>query len=187
MIVSITRNHTIRASQPSLTNDRTRVVASMLVAVATLRFLYTVRDVVIPHASATPAVYVHIHASESTAYHARMLDLAPEWYTPTVRMRLEMGRYVMAQDYLLALEGQQALRREVDAALSDVDALLLPSMPIPAQPIGADTVLVDGSTELVRPAMQNRLSPFRESRGMAIHSHGPYASGLTLGLVADGR
>ena len=74
MSVSITRNHTIRASQPSLTNDRTRVVASMLVAVATLRFLYTVRDVVIPHASATPAVYVHIHASESTAYHARMLD-----------------------------------------------------------------------------------------------------------------
>ena len=113
----------------------------------------TVRDVVIPHASATPAVYVHIHASESTAYHARMLDLAPERYTPPVRMRLEMGRYVMAQDYLLALEGQQALRREVDAAMSDVDALLLPSMPIPAQPIGADTVLVNGSTELVRPMM----------------------------------
>ncbi len=48
----------------------------------------------------------------------------PEKYTPTVRLRLEMGRYVLAEDYVRALAGREVLRREVDAALAQHDALL---------------------------------------------------------------
>ena len=47
-------------------------------------------------------------------------------------MRLEMGRYVMAEDYVRALAGREVLRREVDAALAQHDALVLPTLPIPA-------------------------------------------------------
>ena len=57
-------------------------------------------------------------------------------------MRLEMGRYVLAEDYVRALAGRDVLRREVDAALSGHDALVLPTLPIPAPPIGANTVQV---------------------------------------------
>ena len=42
----------------------------------------------------------------------------PERYTPPVRLRLEMGRYVLAEDYVRALAGRDVLRREVDAALA---------------------------------------------------------------------
>ena len=42
----------------------------------------------------------------------------PERYTPPVRLRLEMGRYVLAEDYVRALAGREVLRREVDAALA---------------------------------------------------------------------
>ena len=59
---------------------------------------------------------------------------------PNVRLRLEMARYVTAEDYVRALDGRRTLAREVDAALSGVDALLLPTLPIVAPPIGAATV-----------------------------------------------
>ena len=39
---------------------------------------------------------------------------------------------------------QEALSRAVDRALDDCDVLLLPSLPIPAPPVGATTVDVDG-------------------------------------------
>jgi len=112
-----------------------------------------VRDVSIGHASSTPAVYVHIHSSEGATYHARTLDGMPHLYTPVVRRRLEVGRYVLAQDYVRAQEGREVLRREVDAALADCDALMLPTLPIAAPPIGAESVTVAGSLEPVRALM----------------------------------
>jgi aspartyl-tRNA(Asn)/glutamyl-tRNA(Gln) amidotransferase subunit A len=51
------------------------------------------------------------------------------------------------------MEGRKLLRREVDAALEGVDALLLPTLPIPAPPLGASTVQVGASTEPVRNVM----------------------------------
>ena len=61
----------------------------------------------------------------------------PERYTPAVRIRLEMGRYVLGEDYARALKGREALRRDVDAALAGYDAIVLPTLPIPAPPSGS--------------------------------------------------
>ena len=70
-----------------------------------------------------------------------------------MRLRLEMGRYVLAEDYVRALDGREMLRREVDSALAQHDALALPALPIPAPPIGAASVQVGASTEPVRNLM----------------------------------
>ena len=64
-----------------------------------------------------------------------------------------MGRYVLAEDYVRALEGRERLQRITDAALAQHDALLLPTLPIPAPPIGATTVDVAGKPEAVRNMM----------------------------------
>ena len=64
-----------------------------------------------------------------------------------------MGRYILAEDYVRALAGREVLRREVDAALSGYDALLLPTLPIPAPPIGAGSVRVGLNDEPVRNLM----------------------------------
>jgi aspartyl-tRNA(Asn)/glutamyl-tRNA(Gln) amidotransferase subunit A len=123
-------------------------------AAATLRSAgATLTDVSIPHASMTPAVYMHIHSSEGATYHARTLDAVPDRYTPVVRSRLEVGRYVLAQDYQRAMEGRELLRREVDAALENCDALVLPTLPIPAPVRGVESVLVNGAPEPVRALM----------------------------------
>jgi aspartyl-tRNA(Asn)/glutamyl-tRNA(Gln) amidotransferase subunit A len=112
-----------------------------------------VDEIDIHHTADIAPVYLHIVLADAAAYHAATLDAMPDRYTPNVRIRLEMGRYVLAEDYVRALAGRERLRREVDAALAQHDALVLPTLPIPAPPIGAATVLVGDRTEPVRNVM----------------------------------
>jgi aspartyl-tRNA(Asn)/glutamyl-tRNA(Gln) amidotransferase subunit A len=110
-------------------------------------------DIDILHAVDIGPVYLHIVLSDAAAYHAATLEARPEKYTPNVRLRLEMGRYILAEDYVRALRMRDMLRREVDAALAQHDALILPTLPIPAPHIGATTVQVGDTSEPVRNVM----------------------------------
>jgi aspartyl-tRNA(Asn)/glutamyl-tRNA(Gln) amidotransferase subunit A len=107
-------------------------------------------DVEIAHAHDVAAIYVHIVLAEAAAYHAKTLESRPDHYTTNVRLRLEMGRYILAEDYVRALRGRDLLRAEVDAALTGRDALLLPALAVPATKLGAATVRVGGAEEPVR-------------------------------------
>ena len=112
-----------------------------------------VDEIDIHHAPDIAAIYLHIVLGDAAAYHAETLESMPERYTAPVRIRLEMGRTVLAEDYVRALAGRERLTREVDAALAQHDALMLPTLPIPAPPIGANTVQVGATAEPVRNLM----------------------------------
>jgi len=127
-----------------------------------------VSDVNLPHASDIAAVYLGILLAEAAAYHAATLERCPELYSASVRTRLEMGRYILAEDYLRARQGQEVLQRNVDAALADVDALVLPGMSIVAPPLGAETVAIEGVAEPVRALMLRLTQPFNVSGHPAI-------------------
>ncbi len=114
---------------------------------------HEVRTVAIEHAARTADVYLHIVLPEASCYHAPMLSSDADRYSPGVRLRLEMGRYVLAEDYVRALHLREVLRRAVNTALERCDALLLASQPIPAPELGAATVEIDGSREPVRATM----------------------------------
>ncbi len=135
-------------------------------------------EIAIQHATDISTIYLHIVLADAAAYHAHALEAMPDRYTPSVRLRLEMGRYVLAEDYVRALAGREVLRREVDAALSQHDALVLPTLPIPAPPIGAKTVPVGTTTESVRSVMLKLTQPFNITGHPAIS--------LPTGLSADG-
>jgi aspartyl-tRNA(Asn)/glutamyl-tRNA(Gln) amidotransferase subunit A len=107
-------------------------------------------DVAIPHANEIAPIYLHIVLPEAAAYHAKSLESRADDYTPNVRLRLEMGRYILAQDYARALRGREVLQAEVNAALDGRDGLFLPALAIPAPRLGIDTVKVGGSEEPVR-------------------------------------
>jgi aspartyl-tRNA(Asn)/glutamyl-tRNA(Gln) amidotransferase subunit A len=145
-------------------------------------------EVDIPHAATVPAVYQHIQSVEGAAYHAATLDAVPERYTPGVRLRLEAGRYVLAEDYLRALNGRNVLRREVDKALGDRGALLLPTLPIAAPLLGTESLVVDGETLSVRSLMLRLTQLFNITGHPAISIPcGRTSLGLPCGLQLVGR
>jgi aspartyl-tRNA(Asn)/glutamyl-tRNA(Gln) amidotransferase subunit A len=147
----------------------------------------TITDVDIPHASLIPAIYLHIVFGDAAAYHADTLDAMPERYTANVRLRLETARYVTAADYVRALDGRRALRREVDAALVGHDALLLPALPIVAPPLGADTIQIGGSSEPVRSLMLRLTQLFNLTGHPAVALPcGASRQGLPCGLQLAG-
>jgi aspartyl-tRNA(Asn)/glutamyl-tRNA(Gln) amidotransferase subunit A len=121
---------------------------------------HSVRDVAIEDAQWTPDVYLHIVLPEAARFHASTLDSTPQLYSPGVRIRLEMGRYLLAEDYVRAMRLRHALTASVDQALDDCDALLLPTQPIPAPPLGATTVDVNGAAEPIRAAMLRQTQLF---------------------------
>jgi len=125
-------------------------------------------EIEIRHTADIASVYLHIVLADAAAYHAATLETMPERYTPNVRIRLEMGRYILAEDYVRALAGREVLRREVDAALAQHDALILPTLPIPAPPIGAASVPVGSKTEPVRNVMLRLTQPFNVTGHPAI-------------------
>ena len=107
-------------------------------------------DVVIRHTKEIGTIYVHIALAEAAAYHAATLESRPQDYTENVRLRLEMGRYILAEDYARAQRGRQVLTQEVREAIGGRDGLLLPSMPVPATKLGVPMVSIGGTEETVR-------------------------------------
>jgi aspartyl-tRNA(Asn)/glutamyl-tRNA(Gln) amidotransferase subunit A len=114
---------------------------------------HSIGTVTIPLVERTPDVYLHIGLPESAWYHGPMLAAEPEKYSPGVRRRIELGRYVLAEDYLRAMHAREVLRRHVDTALEGLDALLLPTVPIGAPVIGEPTVRLGDTDEPVRAIM----------------------------------
>jgi Asp-tRNA(Asn)/Glu-tRNA(Gln) amidotransferase A subunit family amidase len=74
-------------------------------------------------------------AAEACVYNARLLDEHFDELDPVVAHRMIGGRQLSAPDYF-ALHRQWAdLRRRLRARLADVDALLVPTTPLPAKPL----------------------------------------------------
>ena len=161
----------------------------MLAAVDLLRRAgASVTTVTLPHAGDIAPVYLHLVLADAAAYHAATLDERPAAYTPNVRLRLEMGRHILAEDYARALRGRQVLAREVERALQDVDALILPALSIPAPPIGEATMPVKGGREPVRNLMLRCTQPFNVTSHPAVSLPcGTTPAGLPVGLQVVGR
>ena len=84
-------------------------------------------------AECTPDVYLHICLPEASCYHAATLAEHADRYSPGVRLRLEMGRYILAEDYVRAMRlrarpdrrrrsGARGLRRAAAADAADSGA-----------------------------------------------------------------
>ena len=145
-------------------------------------------DVVdVEHADLIAPIYLHIVLSDAAAYHAATLDTMPDRYTEPVRMRLEMGRSILAEDYVRALNGRETLTREVDALLLGRDALVMPAVPIPAPPIGATQMRVGSQDEPVRNLMLRLTQLFDLTGHPAISlPMAPTPAGLPCGFQLAG-
>jgi len=117
----------------------------------------------LPHADDIAGIYLVVSLAEGAAYHAKTLEQCPELYDPSVRLRVEQGRYILAEDYLRALAGCGVIREEVSAALADVEALILPGSAIAAPRLDQETITIDGEELPVRGLMLRLSQPFNLS------------------------
>jgi aspartyl-tRNA(Asn)/glutamyl-tRNA(Gln) amidotransferase subunit A len=142
----------------------------------------------IEHASLTAPAYMHISFGEAAAYHAKTIESVPHLYTPPVRQRIELARYVLAEDYVRAQEVREVLRREVDAAVEGCDALMLPTLPIPAPVIGQTSTEIGGAKYPVRALMLRLTQLFNVTGHPAISLPcGTTSAGLPCGLQLVGK
>jgi len=147
----------------------------------------SIGDVTMADTSAIMPAYVNIVLPEGAEWHARFLDTQGEDYSPTVRERFESGRSIPGVAYLAARRTCARLREAVDAALGASDALVLPTLPIVAPPIGAAEIAMEDNSRLpVRSAMLRQTQLFNMTGHPAITLPVP-TNGLPVGLQFVGR
>lgn len=148
----------------------------------------TVTEVSIPDTRLIAPAYLQIVFGDAAAYHGPALESMPERYTPNVRLRLEMARYALAEDYVRARACAEMLQRQVNEALSRVDALFLPTIPIVAPRLGQAFANIDGRQEPVRNVMLRLTQLFNLTGHPAVSiPMGAGRTGLPTGLQIVGR
>lgn len=141
----------------------------------------------LPHARHVPAVSFGIQAPEAFAYHERTLRTRAHEYGADVRARLESGRYFAAAHYLKAQRARHLVFEDYRQAFQAVQAILTPTVPLPATLVGAATVTVEGKEVDVRGAMTRFARAFNAT-GLpaATVPCGFTAGGLPVGLQVAG-
>lgn len=82
--------------------------------------------------------------AEAYVFHQPALDAHPEHYSPGLRHRLMAGQYVLAQDYIRALRARRLVIEAMRDALTAVDVLAMPTLPV-LPPTIAEATDVTGS------------------------------------------
>jgi aspartyl-tRNA(Asn)/glutamyl-tRNA(Gln) amidotransferase subunit A len=135
-----------------------------------------------------PTVYLHVALVEAYARYAEALAATPDRFSDSVRTRLEMGRTISRESYVKAHADRATLRTAVDKALAACDALVLPALPIPPQPIGATTAIAGAGEEPLRPLTLRLTQLFNLTGHPAISIPcGDTPEGLPCGLQLVGR
>ncbi len=146
-------------------------------------------EISVPQVIAGDKPSTDLALAEAFAYHQ-----ARGWYPARgaeygadVRERLELGRDVRATALLDALEARKAVRAEWDAAFTQVDAIVAPTVPFPAPRIGEESLHLSYGEEKIRPALLrlNRPANFSGLPAISIPS-GFTKAGLPVGLQLIG-
>lgn len=105
-------------------------------------------------------VYTQLVRYEAARIHEKALKEAPELFSPPVREALLDGLSLTEKDYRKAVAEREALRLELTKALRGVDALLLPTQPLPAPPLGTEEVELESGRKGHREAFITLTLPF---------------------------
>jgi aspartyl-tRNA(Asn)/glutamyl-tRNA(Gln) amidotransferase subunit A len=81
----------------------------------------------------TPAPVLPIVGAEAYAYHSKWIVESPDLYQPFTRKRIESAANIKTPAYALALRQTIRQRREIADVFSNVDLLITPTMPRPAE------------------------------------------------------
>jgi len=149
-----------------------------------------VSEVSLPHLKESLTAATDISSAEIFHVHnaAGYFPARAAEYGETVRQRIAAGESVPAHRYLAGLDVRKRLLAEFDAAYQSVDAIVAPTLPVTAPPIGAEFMQIDGDQVGVRPAIVGHCRPGNFT-GLPVISVpcGFTREGLPVGLQLIGR
>ena len=119
-----------------------------------------IETVEIAYAAEIRKTYLYTQLREAFDAHANMLKKHASAYTPNVRERLELGRSVSDADYTRAQLTRDVLRGQVNMALEERQALILPTLSVPAPPLGVTEVTIGEHTSDLRSLMLRQTQLF---------------------------
>ncbi|MGE5655945.1 MAG: AtzE family amidohydrolase [Actinomycetota bacterium] len=123
-----------------------------LAAVATVaQALNCTETVTIPEAHRARAAAFIMTAAEGANLHLANLQQRPGDFDPATRDRFLAGALIPATWYLQAQRFRQWYRDRLREIFQQVDAILAPTTPIAAPPLGLQTMVIGGEEVLVRP------------------------------------
>jgi Asp-tRNA(Asn)/Glu-tRNA(Gln) amidotransferase A subunit family amidase len=135
-----------------------------------------------------PATQFLTLCTEACQANWALLTQRPEGLAPDVRLRLEVGQFIAAVDYVKAQRLRRWLRDNLVAALKGADALVLPTLPVSIPRQGTTLLQIGGRTLAVPAALTRLTSPFNFSGLPAVSIPcGRDANGLPVGLQIVGQ
>ncbi|RCG29844.1 amidase [Sphaerisporangium album] len=147
-------------------------------------------EVTFPGVAELYQVYAAIQGSEAYAVHADRVARSPHLFDPEVLDRLRHAGGIPGWRYVRAAEARESFRGRVAALLDRYDLLALPTVAVPAPPIGARDLEVGGVRVPVRDALLSFTSPWNLAGVPAVSVPAGAVGGLPVGaqlICAAGR
>jgi len=124
---------------------------------------------------------------EAAAYHLPTLRARPDDYGADVRVRLELGQYMLASHYLTGQRLRAELCRSVAAVMQQVDVILTPALALAAPYIGQTEHVWDDGAETIPDALIRCPAPFNITGQPALVVPCGQDDGRPVGIQIVGR
>lgn len=144
--------------------------------------------VTLPDLAHARTVSLLLQMPEVLSYHRRHLPEKLALYGEDVRSGFAFAQFILAEHYVRAQRMLEKYRRDTEAALVGVDAIVTPTSPIVAPKIGTVTVRTEGLEEPVGNALTRFTSFFNMTGAPALSMpSGLHSGGLPMGVQIVGR
>ena len=162
---SINKNVTIRIIKPKnffydgLDKKFSQAFENLLSLLSKFATIKTKKIQYIDHAPGAQFITIN---SEAFSFYKKYLNKS-NYFGDDVSSRLEIGKYIMAHDYIKAQSYRRILRKSLDSILSGGEVLITPTIPIKPPNILDNHVIFKKKKKPVAPVLTRFTSPFNLS------------------------
>jgi aspartyl-tRNA(Asn)/glutamyl-tRNA(Gln) amidotransferase subunit A len=118
-----------------------------------------IRETDVPDIGLAPGIQLITINSEAAQCNGWLLREHGEKLGEDVRVRLEIGQFYLAVDYIKAQQLRKRVRESMIAAFGDADVMAIPAMPVLPPRSGTTSIRIGGQTMHVAPLLTRFTSP----------------------------